>query len=75
MRSFIPKFGVAFEPEVEQSAQSADDTDKEVGVRTQNVPTESGSDEISTEAQPGVQKIEAITKVWSKTHLATAYIM
>jgi len=75
MRSFIPKFGVAVEPEVEQSVRSADNTDKEVGIRTQDVSTERGSDEISAEAQPGVQKIEAITKVWSKTHLVTAYIM
>lgn len=30
---------------------------------------------IRKEAQPGVQKIEATTQVWSKKHLLAAYIM
>jgi hypothetical protein len=64
--------------EVEAATQhSADDTDKEVGVKNQDVPTDSetDADEISLNAQPGVQNIEAITKVWSRTHLVIAYIM
>lgn len=32
-------------------------------------------DIIHKEAQPGVQKIEATTQVWSKKHLLAAYIM
>jgi len=34
---------------------------------------ETETDEVSTTAQPGVQKIEATTKVWSWAHLITAY--
>ena len=55
--------------------QSTDDTEKEVGVKNQDVSTDSDTDEISADAQPGVQDIEAVTKVWSKTHLVFAYIM
>jgi hypothetical protein len=55
--------------------QSTDDTDKEVGVKNRDVSTDSDTDEISADAQPGVQDIEAVTKVWSKTHLVFAYIM
>jgi hypothetical protein len=72
MKSLLTKLGGEVGPVAEQSG---DDTVKEVGVRAQDVPTDSDSDEISTNAQAGVQTIEAITKVWSKTHLIMAYIM
>jgi hypothetical protein len=76
MRSFLsskPHSG-----EVEAATQHpANETDKEVGIKNQDVPTDSetDADEISLDAQPGVQNIEAITKVWSRTHLVIAYIM
>jgi hypothetical protein len=38
-------------------------------------PVDSDDDSISKEAQPGVQKAEATTSAWSKSHLITAYIM
>jgi hypothetical protein len=74
MRSFLFPKNHGGEPDgvIEQSA---DDTDKEVGVKAQDVPSDSDSDAISADAQPGVQDIEAITKVWSKTHLVMAYMM
>ena len=76
MRSFfqskLPNGGVEAATE-----RSNDDTSKDVGVKSQDVPTDSDTDadEISLDAQQGVQNIEAITKVWSKTHLVIAYIM
>lgn len=37
--------------------------------------TESDIDNIDEKAQPGVQKMEATTKVWTKSHLITAYVL
>lgn len=74
MRSFLSTQKVNGEVEG-VTEQSPDDTDKEVGVKNQDVSTDSDTDEISVDAQPGVQDIEAVTKVWSKTHLVFAYIM
>jgi hypothetical protein len=74
MRSFLSTQKVNGEVEG-VTEQSTDDTDKEVGVNNQDVSTDSDTDEISADAQPGVQDIEAVTKVWSKTHLVFAYIM
>lgn len=74
MRSFLSTQKVNGEVEG-VTERSTDDTDKEVGVKNQDVSTDSDTDEISVDAQPGVQDIEAVTKVWSKTHLVLAYIM
>ena len=49
--------------------------DKEASVVKTTHPSDSDSEKISPEAQAGVQKIEAITSVWSKSHLITAYVM
>ena len=68
MRSFLSTQKVNGEVEG-VTEQSTDDTDKEVGIKNQDVSTDSDTDEISADAQPGVQDIEAVTKVWSKTHL------
>ncbi|KAI1339940.1 major facilitator superfamily domain-containing protein [Xylariaceae sp. FL0016] len=60
----------------EKTANAVDD--KEGGLVTEQGPTREGSDSdvdaISKEAQRGVQKIEATTKVWSKQHLILAYV-
>lgn len=74
MRSFLSTQKVNGEVEG-VTEQSTDNTEKEVGVKNQDVSTDSDTDEISADAQPGVQDIEAVTKVWSKTHLVFAYIM
>jgi hypothetical protein len=74
MRSFLSTQKVNGEVEG-VTEQSTDNTEKEVGVKSQDVSTDSDTDEISADAQPGVQDIEAVTKVWSKTHLVFAYIM
>jgi hypothetical protein len=74
MRSFLSTQKVNGEGEG-VTEQSTGDTDKEVEVKNQDVSTDSDTDEISVDAQPGVQDIEAVTKVWSKTHLVLAYIM
>jgi hypothetical protein len=49
--------------------------DKEAGVISTEHPVDSDSETISPDAQAGVQKIEAITSVWSKSHLIAAYVM
>jgi hypothetical protein len=72
MKSLVSKLSGGTDPLPEQSG---DGTDKEVGVGTQAVRSDSESDDAPTDAQAGVQDIEAITKVWSKTHLIMAYIM
>ena len=37
--------------------------------------TDSDGDPVQTNAQAGVQKMEATTQVWSKKHLVAAYVM
>lgn len=55
------------------------EADKEAGTETKTVQDHddaTDSDEaISKDAQLGVQKIEATTKVWSKQHLIMAYVL
>jgi MFS family permease len=55
------------------SASTADGEDhREAG----HAPPSLGDEEsISADAQAGVQRIEAITTVWTRTHLVVAYIM
>ncbi|KAE9372653.1 MFS general substrate transporter [Stipitochalara longipes BDJ] len=76
MRSFFSA-KIPYDEVEAATERSPDGADKEFGVKNQDVPTDSDTDadEISLDAQPGVQNIEAITKVWSKTHLVIAYIM
>lgn len=75
MKSFLPKFGSGNDDVEQVVNHSSDDMSKDARARTEDVPSESDSDEISADAQAGVQKIEAITKVWSNTHLIVAYVM
>lgn len=41
----------------------------------ETTPVDTDDDSINKDAQAGVQKAEATTSVWSKSHLITAYIM
>ncbi|KAI5925970.1 major facilitator superfamily domain-containing protein [Camillea tinctor] len=75
MRIPIGRFTVPPEqPVVEEKTPSP--SDKEAGVVSEQHPSdhESDNDAISSDAQAGVKKIEATTKVWSKSHLIAAYI-
>ncbi|KAK2802390.1 MFS siderochrome iron transporter 1 [Emmonsiellopsis sp. PD_5] len=73
MRAFFAR-PQADQPVAEkQSPQNPDD--KEAGVDPQYQANSSDDDSISQEAQPGVKKIEATTKVWSRNHLIAAYVM
>ncbi|KAF8865243.1 siderophore iron transporter [Acephala macrosclerotiorum] len=61
-------------PVAEQHSQ--DDTDKEIGVAVRGEGEQSDSEEsASQDAQAGVQGIEAMTSVWSRSHLIAAYVM
>ncbi|RYP26250.1 hypothetical protein DL768_011815 [Monosporascus sp. mg162] len=66
-------------PEAEPDGRSP--ADKEAGVTQEPVGdhqddhrNDSDDDAIDKNAQAGVQKIEAITKVWSRNHLIMAYV-
>ncbi|KAI2632132.1 MFS general substrate transporter [Hypoxylon sp. NC1633] len=51
-------------------------TDKETGIvndEARNSETDTDIDAIDSNAQAGVKKIEATTKVWSRSHLIAAY--
>ncbi|ODH32665.1 hypothetical protein ACO22_03359 [Paracoccidioides brasiliensis] len=49
--------------------------DKEVGASSEDQEISSDEETISPDAQGGVRKIEATTKVWSTQHLIFAYVM
>lgn len=46
--------------------------DKEAAVQNNVSPED--SDQISADAQAGVQGVEAMTKVWTKSNLVLAYV-
>ena len=76
MKSFFPKTSPDIVPVVE-SEKSPQESEKEIGIVTQQpyATNKDGEDRISSDAQLGVQKIEAITSVWSTPHLVAAYIL
>jgi hypothetical protein len=61
--------------EAVDNGKSQDNLNKEVGVATDDAGSGSDSDAVSTDAQAGVQAIEATTSVWSKRDLILAYIL
>jgi hypothetical protein len=44
-------------------------------VRTSDHPVDVDADNVSLDAQPGIQKIEATTQVWPFSHLVLAYVL
>ncbi|KAK6076888.1 siderophore iron transporter mirb [Seiridium cupressi] len=60
-------------PEVEEPARPVE-PEKAVN-KTQHPDDGFDSDAISGDAQEGVKDIEAMTKVWSKSHLIAAYVL
>ncbi|KAK4235380.1 siderophore iron transporter mirB [Achaetomium macrosporum] len=58
------------------SEKAANDKEANLASNAVNVAadTDRDSDEISVNAQAGVQDVEAFAKVWTKTHLILAYI-
>ena len=57
------------------AVEHQDQIDPEVNIagKDQNVDTE--SETVSTESQDGVKDSEAITSVWTRSHLIAAYVM
>jgi hypothetical protein len=57
-----------------ESEKSPQESDKEIGIVTQQpyATDKDGEDRISSDAQLGVQKIEATTSVRSTSHLVAA---
>jgi hypothetical protein len=45
------------------------------GAVTSNHPVDTDGESISSEVQLGIQKIEATTSVWPRSHLVLAYVM
>ncbi|CAJ2511705.1 Uu.00g073300.m01.CDS01 [Anthostomella pinea] len=74
----LPPNRFTAQPEQPVVEKTVPETDKEAGLVTEQNPisdSESADvDAISADAQAGVQKIEAVTKVWSKNHLIAAYV-
>jgi len=59
------------------SPTAADTTNdiKDGGVQTQTSMSDQDSDVVSKDAQVGVQKMEATTQAWSRSHLIAAYVL
>ena len=57
------------QPESEKHSKEA------ASVRDAQDATGSDSDGIDVDAQPGIQKMEATTKTWTKPWLITAYML
>ncbi len=79
MRGILDRFAHTEAPVVEdQQVNEKRSNDKEAAVQNDAVGTGSqddrDSDEISTDAQTGVQGVEALTKVWTRNDLILAYI-
>lgn len=55
----------------EKATKEAGTTDEQ----RKDSQSDADSEEISKDAQEGVQRIEAITKVWSRWHLVVAYLL
>jgi hypothetical protein len=73
MKPSISKTGSNIVPTEEHSQ---DDLDKKPRVTAQDTNSENESDgSLDPEAQAGVQGIEAMISIWSRSHLITAYIM
>ncbi|KAI1084906.1 MFS general substrate transporter [Whalleya microplaca] len=63
--------------EVPVAEKPASETDQEKNVAGNQEAHNNGADDedaIDVHAQAGVQKIEAVTKVWSRSHLILAYV-
>lgn len=61
-------------PVAENTMTESEKHTKETG-SVQDNHDASDSDDISYDAQPGVQKMEATTKTWTKPWLITAYLL
>ncbi|KAI1375994.1 MFS general substrate transporter [Hypoxylon crocopeplum] len=63
--------------EVPVAEKTTPENDKEIGIvnnEPHNGETDTDIDAIDADAQAGVKKIEATTKVWSRSHLILAYV-
>lgn len=70
-------FGKTVTNDVTEAArnESQSETEKDLGIATEQPLSDDGIEKVSENAQAGVQAIEATTMVWSKSHLIAAYIM
>ncbi|KAI4870590.1 MFS general substrate transporter [Hypoxylon rubiginosum] len=75
MRDLLARFTRPTEVPVPEEKPHPEN-DKEIGVvdnQPRSIDGESDADAIDSNAQAGVKKIEATTKVWSRSHLILAY--
>ncbi|KAI0479141.1 major facilitator superfamily domain-containing protein [Xylariaceae sp. FL0804] len=61
-------------PEVEEPVRESDKEGGVVSAQPRGSDADTEVDAISADAQAGVKKIEATTKVWSRNHLIAAYL-
>jgi hypothetical protein len=63
-------------PVAEATTTATEKETKEMGFTTDSRrDSDTESEEISKDAQAGVQRMEAVTKVWKKWHLVAAYLL
>lgn len=77
MRDLLARFTRPTEVPVPEEKPHPEN-DKEIGVvdnQPRSIDGESDADAIDSNAQAGVKKIEATTKVWSRSHLILAYAL
>lgn len=75
-----PAHTTRYAHDVELENNTPSDITKNTSVTSQprmgsNQDTDSDKDPVQQNAQAGVQKMEATTQVWTKKHLAAAYVM
>ena len=64
-----------FELQNETPADTRNTSDESELRASSKQEADSGADTVQKNAQAGVQKMEATTQVWTKKHLAAAYVM
>lgn len=74
MKFSVPHNQPDFVPTAEEPRAREQDEEKGGSVITRT-DTDTDADTVSLDAQAGVQKIEATTKVWTKKQIIIAYIL
>lgn len=75
MDLFLPKIW-APKPAAQDSSSEGDDNKTPTNVQSRSLDSDTSDEEsFTSNAQDGVKAIEAITSVWSRSHLIMAYVL
>jgi hypothetical protein len=76
MDLFFPKIRPSNSSQAAHTQQQEEEAKSSTQVQGTPIDSDSSdSDSISSDAQTGVKNIEALTLVWSKSHLIAAYVL